>query len=519
MTKLIDSLCGVNRLKGRNRIQDSYNDVSPEKVAKVKEFIKEEADRPEDALYVVMDYLYEAPVAIDTDRDILDVESKGYYWPNEDAYRSSIVKVNEPGVAMTSLWGSGDPRDLWFIPLPVAEICEIDDPKVTPGYYYLDGETNTIERIGETNEDLDKWVASLDTDETIEARKREFERREQFERDKRRMSAETSRENVEDSLKGDKEKRSKVLAELKELRKSVSDDKIVEALAFYMSNDDVVKFVDMVRKFYGIKPTVSDSSDDEYRQFDRFNDLREEVSDKEIVDVLPSYMGGFEINKFVDRVRAFYGLDQNPDEEIEDSSSGKTPSFDDVRRILSDEEVVKELKDWITSEDFSTISSVAGSKDAGSLLDAAKKVLAPDTLKSFVREMDESHGISITGGSHFEGEDRLNHLREKAEALKKEVDKLEADPNSDSDKLAAKKAMYLDAKNLYEKVKKSGSKVSDAAYNPKFDKLRRVLSDKTIVEELSYYMSSDELEEFTETLIRNFDIDLEEVEDSSSSRC
>lgn len=220
MTKLIDSLCGVNRLKGRNRVQDSYNDVSPEKVAKAKEFIKEEADRPEDALYEVMDYLYEAPVAIDTDRDILDVESKG-------------------------------------------------------------------------------------------------------------------------------------------------------------------------------------------------------------------------------------------------------------------------------------------------------ALLAPDTLESFVREMDESHGISITGGSHFEGEDRLNYLREKAEALKKEVDKLEADPNSDADKLAAKKAMYLDAKNLYEKVKKSGSKVSDAAYNPKFEKLRKVLSDTTIVEELSHYMSSDELEEFTETLTRNYDIDLEEVEDSA----
>lgn len=395
MSKLIDSLCGVKGLGKRNRIQDSYNDVSPYKIAKAKEIIKEVEVRPEDALYEVMDYLYDAPVAIDTDRDAVDVEAKGYYWPNGDAFRSSVVKVNEPGVAMTSLWGSGNPRDLWFIPLPVAEICEIDDPKVTPGYYYLNAETNTIDRIGSTEEDLNKWMRSLDTDETIEAQKRDFARKEQLRRDERRMSAETSRENVEDS------------------------------------------------------------------------------------------------------------------------ASGKTPSFDDVRRILSDEEVVNELKDWITSEDFLTISSVAGSKDAGSLLDAAKKVLSPDTLKSFVREMDESHGISITGGSHFEGEDRLNHLREKAEALKKEVDKLEADPNSDADKLAAKKAMYLDAKNLYEKVKKSGSKVSDAAYNPKFEKLRKVLSDTTIVEELSRYMSSDELEEFTETLTRNYDIDLEEVEDSS----
>ena len=62
---------------------------------------------------------------------------------------------------------------------------------------------------------------------------------------------------------------------------------------------------------------------------------------------------------------------------------------------------------------------------------------------------------------------------------------------------------------------KEPSQVSDAAYNPKFEKLRKVLSDTTIVEELSQYMSSDELEEFADTLTRNFDIDLEEVEDSA----
>ena len=401
MTKLIDSLCGVNRLKGRNRIQDSYNDVSPEKVAKAKEFVKEEADRPEDALYEVMDYLYEAPVAIDTDRDILDVESKGHYWPNEDAYRSSIVKVNEPGVAMTSLWGSGDPRDLWFIPLPVAEICEIDDPKVTPGYYYLDGETNTIERIGETSEDLDKWVASLDTDETIEARKREFERREQFERDKRRMSAETSRENVEDSAKEDNEERSKVLAELKELLKSVSYDKIVEALDYFMSPEEVARFSKLIREFYGIK-------------------------DSKVAD--------FFIPLDPDRLK---------------------PNRDDFRKM--------------------------------------------DTLCCLIRDFDLDKG------------DLSKALR----ALKQLYDKAKSSGGSDT---REEEVIFEDT---YRTLKDHGwldkepSQVSDAVYNPKFEKLRRVLSDTTIVEELSHYMSSDELEEFTETLTRNYDIDLEEVEDSA----
>lgn len=386
MTKLIDSLCGVKALGKRKRIQDSYNDVSPDKIAKAKRYV-EEADRPEDALYEVMDILYDSPVAIDTDRDVVDVEAKGYYWPNGDAFRSSVVKVNEPGVAMTSLWGSGNPRDLWFIPLPVAEICEIDDPKVTPGYYYLNAETNTIDRIGSTEEDLNKWMRSLDTDETIEAQKREFERREQFERDKRRMSAETSRENVEDSLQGDKKKRSKVLSELKELRKSVSDDKIVEALDYFMSPEEVAKFTKLIREFYG--------------------------------------------------------LDQNHDGEIEDSKD------EEMTRRKSAMSELSKLRESVSDKD---------------IVEALVKVSSSEDLFDLIDRLRSNFSI-----------------------------KKPSDPDEKSSK----------------------RKVSDAVYNPKFEKIRKILSDTTIVEELSHYMSSDELEEFTETLTRNFDIDLEEVEDSA----
>ena len=432
MTKLIDSLCGVRALDKRNRIQDSYNDVSPDKIAKAKRYIEEEADRPEDALYVVMDYLYDSPVAIDTDRDVVDVEAKGYHWPNGDAFRSSVVKVNEPGVAMTSLWGSGNPRDLWFIPLPVAEICEIDDPKVTPGYYYLNAETNTIDQIGSTEEDLNKWMRSLDTDETIEAQKRNFARKEQLRRDERRMSAEVSRENVEDS------------------------------------------------------------SDDEYRQFDRFNGLREEVSDKEIVDVLPSYMGGFEINKFVDRVRDFYGLDQNPDEEIGDSSE------EDSKRQSAMEELNKLRKSIPDSKIVEALPRVSSSEDLFDLIDRLRSDFSVDKVSDSVVKFKVSPKDVEAVRKSFE--EAGTPLKESnawfyAEAPKERVVELLQD---------------------YEyEIEDSASKVSDAAYNPKFEKLRKVLSDTTIVEELSHYMSSDELEEFTETLTRNYDIDLEEVEDSS----
>lgn len=250
------------------------------------------------------------------------------------------------------------------------------------------------------------------------------------------------RNHIQDSLQEDKENRSKVLSELKELLKSVPYDKIVEALDYFMSPEEVAKFTKLIREFYGIEPPVSDSSDAEYRQFDRFNDLREEVSDKEIVDVLPSYMGGYEITKFVDKVRNFYGLDQNPDEDVEDSAR-------------------KSITDSVTKFKVSP-------KDAEA-----------------VRKSFEEAGTPL----------KESNAWFYAEAPKERVVELLQD---------------------YEyEIEDSTYKVSDAVYNPKFEKLRKILSDTTIVEELSHYMSSDELEEFTETLTRNYDIDLEEVEDSA----
>lgn len=197
----------------------------------------------------------------------------------------------------------------------------------------------------------------------------------------------------------------------------------------------------------GYAGRIKDSiDDDEYRQFDRFNDLREVVSDKEIVDVLPSYMGGYEINKFVDKVRNFYGLEQNHDGEIEDSKD------EEMTRRKSAMSELSKLRESVSDKDIvEALVKVSSSEDLFDLIDRLR--------------------------SNF--------------SIKKP---------SDHDEKSSKR------------------KVSDAAYNPKFEKLRKVLSDTTIVEELSHYISSDELEEFTETLSRNYDIDLDsEVLDSSGS--
>lgn len=475
MTKLIDSLCVAKTVVKRNKVRarrpvrvvDSAFPIDKAKLRKIKSYLR---NNPDAGVQEAIDEAYYIVTGSDYDSDKskyaiwledFDVMALGKMWPNEDQYESEILYIPDNGERLVSVpWTLTDgPESLMIIPYELAEAVGVDYEEVYPGFYYVDSIDSSTEDIGESVEDLKEWVDGLE-----------------------------SYEDTDNYYKG------------------ITPEKAWEPITKLFGGS-------AKKPDEGSVDRKTDSVDDsEYRQFDRFNNLREEVSDKEIVDVLPSYMGGYEINKFVDKVRNFYGLDQNPDEEIEDSVSGKTPSFDDVRKILSDEEVVKELKDWLASDVYATISSVAGSKDAGSLLDAAKKVLSPDALESFVHDIDESHGISITGGSHFEGEERLNHLLKRAEDLKAEVDKLKADPNSDSDKLAAKTAMYRDALNEYERVK-TGKKVSDAAYNSKFEKVRKILSDTTIVEELSHYMSSDQLDDFTETLTRNYDLDLEEDSD------
>ena len=54
----------------------------------------------------------------------------------------------------------------------------------------------------------------------------------------------------------------------------------------------------------------------------------------------------------------------------------------------------------------------------------------------------------------------------------------------------------------------NSKKVSDAGYNQDFQTIRETLGDSQIVDELVQYMSSDDLEEFTEHLVRYYDIEL-----------
>lgn len=423
MTKLIDSLC-VDVLHRASKIKDSsesYREI-------INEAYRDMNGVSYDDAYSV--YGWWCPG--------FDVRALGKQWPNGDPKKSEIFFVPSSNLDVVAVPETVEdhPESMMIIVKSLADSLGVPYVELYPGYYYADSAAKTVDRIG-SFEDVKPWVESLESYDDSEGLFNGKDPDKVWDYLKR-----WDRGSVKDSLQDTKENRSKVLAELNELLKSVPYDKIVEALDYFMSPEEVAKFTKLIREFYGIEPPVSDSYDDEYRQFDRFNDLREEVSDKEIVDVLPSYMGGFEINKFVDKVRNFYGLDQNPDEDTEGSArQGITDSVTKFKVSPKDVEAVRK-----------------SFEEAGTPL--------KESNAWFYAEAPKERVVELLQDYEYEIED-------------------------------------------------STSKVSDAAYNPKFEKLRKVLSDTTIVEELSHYMSSDELEEFTETMTRNYDIDLEEVEDST----
>lgn len=146
----------------------------------------------------------------------------------------------------------------------------------------------------------------------------------------------------------------------------------------------------------------------------------------------------------------------------------------------------------------------------------------PESLMIIPYELAEAVGVDyeeVYPGFYYV--DSINStteaIGESVEDLKEWVDDLESYEDTDNyyKGITPEMAWEPITKLFGGSAETKDGKVSDAVYNSKFEKLREVLSDKTIVEELSHYMSSDELEEFTETLSRNYDIDLEEVEDSS----
>lgn len=55
-----------------------------------------------------------------------------------------------------------------------------------------------------------------------------------------------------------------------------------------------------------------------------------------------------------------------------------------------------------------------------------------------------------------------------------------------------------------------GSQFENLEPSEQMDRIREMVSDEEIINELVQYMSTDELADFTETLIRNFDLDAED---------
>lgn len=484
MTKLIDSLCvAKDATKVRTRkpfkVVDSVLAIDQNKLNDIRSFIDDNPDAGtrevfEEAYYIVTGSDYDSDKSkYATWLEDFDVMALRRLWPNGDEYESEVVYIPDNGtdqVAIPSTLTDG-PESLMIVPKELVDALGFDAfMELQPGFYYVDSISSDIEDIGESLDDLKAWVRDLES----------FRDR----------------------------------------------DGYYKGITAKMAWEPVTKLFKGASK----KPRKTDSVDDEYRQFDRFNDLREEVSDKEIVDVLPSYMGGYEINKFVDKVRNFYGLDQNPDEEIEDSAKqGITDSVTKFKVNPKDAEAVR--------KSFEEAGTPLKESNAWFYAEAPKEKVV-ELLQDYEYEIEDSTS-KVSDAFIPLDPDRLKPNRDD---FRKMGTLCRLIRDFDLDKWDLSKALRT-LKQLYDKAKSSGgsdtreeevifedayrtlkdhgwldkepSQVSDAAYNPKFEKLRRVLSDTTIVDELSHYMSSDELEEFTETLTRNYDIDLEEVEDSA----
>ena len=364
MTKLIDSLC-VDVPHRASKIKDSsesYREI-------INEAYRDMNGVSYDDAYSV--YGWWCPG--------FDVRALGKQWPNGDPKKSEIFFVPSSNLDVVAVPETVEdhPESMMIIVKSLADSLGVPYVELYPGYYYADSAAKTVDRIG-SFEDVKSWVESLESYDDSEGLFDGKDPDKVWDYLKR-----WDRGSVKDSLQDAKEKRSTVLAELKELLKSVPYDKIVEALDYFMSPEEVAKFTKLIREFYG--------------------------------------------------------LDQNLNEDS--ASQGVTDSVTKFKVNPKDAEAVRK-----------------SFEEAGTPL--------KESNAWFYAEAPKERVVELLQDYEYEIED-------------------------------------------------SASKVSDAAYNPKFDKLRKILSDTTIVEELSYYMPSDELEEFTETLTRNYDIDLEEVEDSA----
>lgn len=276
MTKLIDSLCvakEVTKVRTRKsfKVVDSALSIDQDKLNDIRSFIDDNPDAGtrevfEEAYYIVTGSDY------DSDRskyatwlEDFDVMALRRLWPNGDEYESEVVYIPDNGidqVAIPSTLTDG-PESLMIVPIELVNALGFDAfIELQPGFYYVDSISSDIEYIGESLDDLKAWVRDLESFRDRDGYYKGITAKKAWEpvtklvggktKKSDEGSAETVRENVEDSLQGDKENRSKVLAELKELRKSVSDDKIVEALAYYMSSDELEEFTETLTRHYDI---------------------------------------------------------------------------------------------------------------------------------------------------------------------------------------------------------------------------------------------------------------------------
>ena len=281
MTKLIDSLCVAKTAVKRNKVRarkpvrvvDSAFSIDKAKLRKIKSYLR---NNPDAGVQEAIDEAYYIVTGSDYDSDKskyaiwledFDVMALGKMWPNEDQYESEILYIPDNGERLVSVpWTLTDgPESLMIIPYELAEAVGVDYEEVYPGFYYVDSIDSSTEDIGESVEDLKEWVDDLESYEDTDNYYKGITPEMAWEPITKLFggsakkpdggSAETSRENVEDSLQ--KDSASKVSdavynPKFEKLRRVLSDTTIVEELSHYMSSDELEEFTETLTRNYDI---------------------------------------------------------------------------------------------------------------------------------------------------------------------------------------------------------------------------------------------------------------------------
>lgn len=167
MTKLIDSLCGVSCRTG-HAILDSMPSLNLSSASEIKSIIKGEFRRsPREAMEAAYSAAYGRDYSEDESQyirriDEFDVGAFGKDWPIDDEYNPALVYVPDNGkLAVIQDTLNDGPESLVIVPEELAKMSGVEYSPVKPGFYFVDSLSLKLDKVGESVDEVKKWVDSL----------------------------------------------------------------------------------------------------------------------------------------------------------------------------------------------------------------------------------------------------------------------------------------------------------------------------------------------------------------------